>query len=115
MGALLYHHVIARFILVYVVSMATAQDMMDDTGGDAGGGEDMGDLLDPTLLIGEGNTMNYGQGPDGMPISQMEKLSIQTLSALQELGVVLGVAFLVAVIFFVIIYTEKFVMSIMVR
>jgi len=39
-------------------------------------------------------------------------MKVQTLLALQELGIVIGVAFMVGIIFMVMIYVEKFCISV---
>jgi len=79
---------------------------MDDMGGDdAGGGADM---VDPSLM--EGDDMTLGEGMGGMGPGTGAKalnLKVQTMLALQELGIVIGVAFMVAAIFFIMIFVEK--------
>jgi hypothetical protein len=74
---------------------------MDDGGG---GGED---LMDPSLLegaMGGGNNI-YGKGEREKFV--VKSLELQTLYALQELGIVVGVTIMVAFIFLLMVYTEK--------
>jgi len=79
---------------------------MDDMGGDdAGGGSE---VMDPSLM--EGDDMMVGEGMGGMGPGTAAKaldLKVQTMLALQELGIVIGVAFMVATIFFIMIFVEK--------
>ena len=89
---------------------------MGDDGG--GGGEDMSDVLDPTMLMGEDaggfQGMKFGRGgPRGH--KSLANLKVQTLLALQELGVVMGVAFMVAGIFLLMVFMEKLGQTVMIK
>lgn len=77
-------------------------------GGDDGGGADMGDVLDPSLmdLDNAGGGMMGPMG-SGMGTKKMANLKVQTLLALQELGIVVAVAFMVGGIFMLMIFVEK--------
>ena len=106
-------------LLLWGARAASAQDMgMDDGGGDTGG-DDMSDVLDPTLMGmgGQNNGLMYGAGAygPGGSVSSLANLKVQTLLALQELGVVVGVAFMVAGIFLLMVYMEKFWTSVVTR
>ena len=80
-----------------------------DTGDDGGGGGDMADVMDPSLMdidTGGGGLM----GPGGFSLGGQKKLAnlkVQTLLALQELGIVIAVAFMVGGIFMLMIFVEK--------
>jgi hypothetical protein len=79
-------------------------DSGDDTGG---GGDDMGDIMDPSLMDSGGDGM---MDPAGLAMGRVNKLAnlkVQTLLALQELGIVVAVAFLVGGIFMLMIFVEK--------
>lgn len=72
---------------------------------DEGGEGEMGDAIDPALM-GEGAGGSGGLIlPGGM--SSSAKLANQSLMAVQELGMVIGVALIVAVLFFLMIFLEK--------
>ena len=72
--------------------------------GDEGGGEDVSDGLDPALM-GEGGG---GAGGFQLPGSlSRAKLASQSIVAVQEFGMVIGVAILVCVLFMLMIYMEK--------
>ena len=77
-----------------------------DTGDDGGGG---GDLVDPSLMdvdIGGEELLDSG----GLGFGNQKKLAnlkVQTLLALQELGIVIAVAFMVGGIFMLMIFVEK--------
>ena len=82
-----------------------------DTGDDGGGGGgDMADLTDPSLM-GDMDSGGDGlMGPDGLGFGNQKKianLKVQTLLALQELGIVVAVAFMVGGIFMLMIFVEK--------
>eukprot|EP00096_Caligus_rogercresseyi_P006237 TRINITY_DN22539_c0_g1_i1.p1 TRINITY_DN22539_c0_g1~~TRINITY_DN22539_c0_g1_i1.p1 ORF type:complete len:121 (-),score=44.75 TRINITY_DN22539_c0_g1_i1:460-822(-) len=83
---------------------------MDDMGGDdAGAGDDMGMDMDSLGLGSDGDDSNLlinGVDEFGNANSS-ENLQLQTLFALQELGIVIGVAFMVGLIFLVMISLEK--------
>uniref|UniRef100_A0A0K2TN58 Uncharacterized protein n=1 Tax=Lepeophtheirus salmonis TaxID=72036 RepID=A0A0K2TN58_LEPSM len=76
---------------------------------DDGGGDDMGMDLDSLGIGSDGDDANnlinglnkFGNGKDS------QNLQIQTLFALQELGIVIGVAFMVGLIFLLMISVEK--------
>ena len=80
-----------------------------DTGDDGGGGGDMADVLDPSLM----EVDNLGEGmmaPGNLGLGNQKKLAnlkVQTLLALQELGIVIAVAFMVGGIFMLMIFVEK--------
>jgi len=80
-----------------------------DTGDDGGGGGDMADVMDPSLM--DIDTAGGGlMGPGGLPLGGQKKLAnlkVQTLLALQELGIVIAVAFMVGGIFMLMIFVEK--------
>jgi len=81
-----------------------------DTGDDGGGGGgDMSDVMDPSLM--EVDTLGEGMmTPGGLPFGNQKKmanLKVQTLLALQELGIVIAVAFMVGGIFMLMIFVEK--------
>ena len=80
-----------------------------DTGDDGGGGGDMADVMDPSLM--DIDTAGEGlMGPGGLPLGGQKKLAnlkVQTLLALQELGIVIAVAFMVGAIFMLMIFVEK--------
>lgn len=90
---------------------------MEDMGDDGSTNEDMSDVLDPTMLMGEQRGgqpgMKFGQGTGGG--TSLATLKVQTLLALQELGVVVGVAFMVIGIFMLMIFMEKMGQSVMTR
>jgi len=73
--------------------------------GDEGGGEDVADGLDPALM-GEGGPGGIGgiQFPGSL---NRAKLASQSIVAVQELGMIIGVAFLVGILFMLMIYLEK--------
>lgn len=78
-----------------------------DTGDDGGGG-DMGDVMDPSLM--DMDTAGGGlmaPGGFGGGAKKMANLRVQTLLALQELGIVIAVAFMVGGIFMLMIFVEK--------
>lgn len=83
-----------------------------DTGDDGGGG---GDLVDPSLMdvdIGGEELLDSG----GLGFGNQKKLAnlkVQTLLALQELGIVIAVAFMVGGIFMLMIFLEKIWDSVM--
>ena len=83
-----------------------------DTGDDGGGG---GDLVDPSLMdvdIGGEELLDSG----GLGFGNQKKLAnlkVQTLLALQELGIVIAVAFMVGGIFMLMIFVEKIWDSVM--
>ena len=83
-----------------------------DTGDDGGGG---GDLVDPSLMdvdIGGEELLDSG----GLGFGNQKKLAnlkVQTLLALQELGIVVAVAFMVGGIFMLMIFLEKIWDSVM--
>ena len=92
------------------LTLATCQDGMDMAESDSGSeGADDSALLE-TTLGGEGNAGFFGQS-GGPELSAIENLKIQTLLALQELGIVIGVAFMVASIFMLMVLTEKVIVS----
>ena len=102
-------HIIILNILTIISPKVVGQDMGADDGG--GGGEDMNEV-DPSLIdlaAGDGamgkDGLLGGMGAGGL--SAMETLKLQTVMALQELGIVIGVAFLVGSIFMLMVYTEK--------
>lgn len=76
--------------------------------GDDGGG-DMGDVMDPSMMdldAAGGGLM----APGGMSMLGKKKsanLQVQTLLALQELGIVVAVAFMVGGIFMLMVFAEK--------
>ena len=76
--------------------------------GDDGGG-DMADVMDPSLM--DVDTLGDEEiGLGGLPFANGNKLAnlkVQTLLALQELGIVIAVAFMVGGIFFLMIFVEK--------
>ena len=79
---------------------------MDDMGSDdAGAG---GDMVDPSLMEGDdmGAALGMGGGGPGSMAAAMS-LKTQTLLALQELGILIGVAFMVAFLFVIMIMAEK--------
>ncbi len=96
-----------------------AQDMGDVQDDSTSHGEDMGDFLDPTLILeGDANIGVRGIGLSGTgdaDLGRVENLRVQTLMALKELGVVIGVAFMVASIFLLMVYTEKLVDTLIAR
>lgn len=72
---------------------------------DAGGG---GDMVDPSLMEGDDmGAMGAMGGQGGSAGAIAINLKHQTLMALQELGIVVGVCFMVAFIFFAMIFVEK--------
>ena len=76
-----------------------------DTGDDGGGGGDMADVMDPSLMdidSAGGGMMGPG-GMGGGPGAKLANLKVQTLLALQELGIVVAVAFMVGGIFMLMI------------
>jgi len=73
--------------------------------GDEGGGDDASDGLDPSLLGEDGPGGNGGLFSLGS--QNRARLALQSIVAVQELGMVIGVAFLVGVLFMLMIYTEK--------
>lgn len=80
-----------------------------DTGDDGGGGGDMAEGMDPSLMDQDnplGGMMGMGGAHSGMK-GKMANLRVQTLLALQELGIVVAVAFLVGIIFMLMIFVEK--------
>ncbi len=80
-----------------------------DTGDDGGGGGDMADVMDPSLMdidSAGGGMMGPG-GIGGGPGAKLANLKVQTLLALQELGIVVAVAFMVGGIFMLMIFVEK--------
>lgn len=86
------------WMLIAALHVTRAQDMFD-AGDDGGGGEDLSDVLDPNLVMGEdGSSLSHGLGLSANEMSQLETLKMQTLFALQELGIVLGVAFMFVLI-----------------
>ena len=89
------------------LSVDSQMDMdMDDSGSE---GADESALLEASLDSG-GNAGMFGFG-NGPGLSPIENLKIQTLLALQELGIVIGVAFMVASIFLLMVMTEKAIVS----
>ena len=81
-----------------------------DTGDDGGGGGDMADLTDPSLMgdMDDGAVGVMGSGGLGLGNhKKLANLKVQTLLALQELGIVIAVAFMVGGIFMLMIYLEK--------
>jgi len=73
--------------------------------GDEGGGEDVSDGLDPAMM---GESGPGGGG--GLLLSgnlNRAKLAAQSIGAVQELGMVIGVGLLVGSLFFLMIYLEK--------
>lgn len=74
---------------------------MDDTGGDAG--------MDPSLLEGTEGEFEDMLNIDGMTgiAGQTASLKVQTILALQELGIVVAVALMVVLIFMLMIFAEK--------
>jgi len=80
---------------------------MDDMGADDGGGgggadqldlESMNEVADSGMPFGGSGGLNGGIKPN---------LTVQTLLALKELGIIVGVAFMVGGIFFLMISLEK--------
>ena len=72
---------------------------------DAAGG---GDMVDPSLMEGDdmGAAMGMGSmGPGSIP--NVLNLKTQTMLAFQELGILIGVAFMVAFLFMMMIMLEK--------
>jgi hypothetical protein len=83
-----------------VIILGTMGDM-----GDEGGGDDVSDGLDPAMM-GEGGP--GGGGGILLPGNMNRaKLASQSIVAIQELGMVIGVAFLVGILFMLMIYLEK--------
>jgi len=79
---------------------------MDDMGSDDTGGG--GDMVDPSLMEGDDmGAMGAMGGQGGSAGAIAINLKHQTLMALQELGIVVGVCFMVAFIFFAMIFVEK--------
>ena len=81
-----------------------------DTGDDGGGGGDDSALMDPSLMGGDDGGGEGFEGPGGLGFGNQNKIAnpkVQTLLALQELGIVIGVAFMVGGIFMLMIYFEK--------
>lgn len=78
---------------------------MDDVG-DEGGGE--GDVLDPTMMEGSDGGGPGRSGLAGLAGlgSKMGTLQLETLSAMQQLGIVLAVGLLVGIIFFAMVTME---------
>ncbi len=73
--------------------------------GDEGGGEDVSDGLDPAMM-GEAGT--GGGGGLLLPGNMNRaKLAAQSIVAIQEFGMVIGVGLLVGTLFFLMIYLEK--------
>ena len=106
-------------ISALLATRARSQDMgdMGDDGG-GGGGDDMSDVMDPTML-GMGSDDGglhglMGYGVDG-EVTSLDNLKVQSLLALQELGIVVGVAFMVAGIFLLMVYMEKLANNILSR
>ena len=82
---------------------------MDDMGDD-GGADTGGDMVDPTLMEGVDGGEDVMMGMEGMSSgngNSLANLKVQTLLALQELGIVIGVAFMVGTIFMLMIFVEK--------
>lgn len=92
-------------------------DMGDD--GSDGGGEDMSDVLDPSMLGIDGSEGDLNemllQGRAGGGMHTLATLKVQTLLALQELGVVIGVAFMMGIIFLLMVFLEKMIVSVATR
>ena len=87
-----------------------------DTGDDGGGGGDMADLTDPSLMgdMDDGAVGVMGSGGLGLGNhKKLANLKVQTLLALQELGIVIAVAFMVGGIFMLMIFVEKIWDSVM--
>ena len=80
---------------------------MDDMGSDDSGGGDAG--MDPSLLEGQEGEFEdtmFDGGPGGNG-GGTASLKVQTLLALKELGIVIAVALMVVIIFFLMIFIEK--------
>ena len=105
----------AFVILPFVLNWSHAQDMADMAEDTGGGAEDvldssLIDLASDTGPVGL-NGIAFGQGD--LRYSSIDNLKMQTLLALQELGIVLGVAFMVASIFLLMIMAEKMMLSLL--
>lgn len=77
---------------------------MDDVGDDSG--SDGADLLDPTLMEGADGSISGPAGVPGMASvigAKAATLRIQTLMAMQELGIMMAVTLMVVLIFFLMI------------
>ena len=96
------------WLLSLVFHLTSAQDMgdMGDDGG-GGGGEDMSDVLDPTMLMGEDGSMDFAMTGATGGKNGIESLRNQSVVALQELGIVIGVALMMGSIFLLLVYMEK--------
>ena len=91
---------------------------MDDFGGGDEGGGGGEELLDPSLLEGDqGGDINPNKalGKGGSGTRQVVNLEDQTLLALQELGIVIGVAIMVASIFMLMVFMEKLFNSVVTK
>ena len=84
-----------------------------DTGDDGGGGG--GDLIDQSLLDVDtgGDELLVSGGLGFGNQKNLANLKVQTLLALQELGIVIAVAFMVGGIFMLMIFVEKIWDSVM--
>ena len=98
-------------ILLELIPSGRSQADMDLGTEDQGGGNE--DVLDSSLidLASDQGIYDTGFGGGGSGKNSIENLKMQTLLALQELGIVIGVAFMVASIFVLMVYTEKVVLS----
>ena len=81
---------------------------LQDDGGDLGGGEDM---MDMESMMGDTGDMGAGVnggGPGGSAPREKKSLRLQTLLALKELGVVIGVFIMVAASFMLMVSTALY-------
>eukprot|EP00088_Acartia_fossae_P034239 TRINITY_DN35118_c0_g1_i1.p1 TRINITY_DN35118_c0_g1~~TRINITY_DN35118_c0_g1_i1.p1 ORF type:complete len:151 (+),score=39.25 TRINITY_DN35118_c0_g1_i1:107-559(+) len=98
-------------MMAYVVSLpllfaATLVSGQDDFGGgeDAGGGEDMMDMESMGIGSESGNNRD---GQQSLPVMPELTYIEQSTRALQQLALVIGVAFMVAFLFLVMVGLEK--------
>ena len=97
-----------KMLRYYITSF---QDM--DSSDDSGGGDGM-DVMDLSMMDGAGGGVIAGPGNLFMDNkAKLDNLKVQTLLALQELGIVIAVAFMVGGIFMLMIFVEKIWDSVM--
>ena len=83
----------------------------DDMGSDDGGGGGGADQLDLESMNEVPSGMEFGAS-GALNGGNKANLTVQTLLALKELGIIVGVAFMVGGIFFLMISIEKFMDSV---